>query len=218
MAEEIQKNNALKCPKCGHVFFESVGANSTTRKVHLKRNKYRPNGIVGLILVLLFLTSCIGSDNKNVGSDNENTNSVEEQIDKQMVSHKQWEIGSNGAITLCSENYYVTDRGENIYGMIHFMETDEGKLSGLSFYVLGADENQPKTTFRFDNQQSAFMVSFNSGELLHWPFFAPPKETAMIGYYNEWEKQIRESEICEIRFKAEDTQMDFRFNTKGFPW
>lgn len=160
----------------------------------------------GVILALvLFLTSCGGRNNSN------------SKIDEQQTIHKRWEQGSNGAITLCSENYYVSDKGENVYGIIHFMETNYGKVSGLSFYVLGADENQPKTTIRFDNRQSSFMVSFNNGEFIQWPFLAQPKETAAVGYYNEWESHIRESETCEIRFKAEGAQMDFRFNTKGFP-
>lgn len=162
--------------------------------------------LVGLFLVVVFcLASCGGGGSINM------------KIDEQQTIHKRWEQGSNGAITLCSENYYVSDKGENVYGIIHFMETNYGKVSGLSFYVLGADENQPKTTIRFDNRQSSFMVSFNNGEFIQWPYLAQPKETAAVGYYNEWESHIRESETCEIRFKAEDAQMDFRFNTKGFP-
>lgn len=155
---------------------------------------------------IICLGSCGGGNNSN------------SKIDEQQTIHKRWEQGNNGAITLCSENYYVSDKGENVYGIIHFMETNYGKVSGLSFYVFGADENQPKTTIRFDNRQSSFMVSFNNGEFIQWPFLAQPKESAAVGYYNEWENHIRESETCEIRFKAEDAQMDFRFNTKGFPW
>lgn len=155
---------------------------------------------------IICLGSCGGGNNNN------------SRIDELQTSRKQWERNSYGNLSLCSDNYYVSDKGENVYGILNFVETDYGKVSGFGFYVIGADENQAKTTIRFDNRQSSFMVSFNNGEYIQWPFLAQPKETAAVGYYNEWENHIRESETCEIRFKAEDAQMDFRFNTKGFPW
>lgn len=155
---------------------------------------------------IICLGSCGGGNNNN------------SRIDELQTSRKQWERNSYGNLSLCSDNYYVSDKGENVYGILNFVETNYGKVSGFGFYVIGADENQAKTTIRFDNRQSSFMVSFNNGEYIQWPFLAQPKETAAVGYYNEWESCIRESETCEIRFKAEDAQMDFRFNTKGFPW
>ena len=174
--------------------------------------------LVGLFLVVTFcLASCGGAINNNskIGEQSDNNNS---KIDELQASHKQWERDSNGNLTLCSDNYYITDRGENLYGMIHFMETDEGKLSGLSFFVTSDDEKQPRTSISFDKEKPYCIVSFNGGDYVTWPYFAPPRETAMIGYYDEWEKNIRESETCEIRFNTELGQMDFKFNTKGFIW
>lgn len=178
------------------------------------------NGITlaGLILVLVAcLVSCGNRTNNNVDS-------IERQIDEQAASHKRWTIENNGTITLCSENYYVTERGENVYGVLNFAETKvtsvtpEGKFCGLCLFVIGADQNQPKTTLRFDSRSTSFIASFNGGDFSTWPYLAQPNTEAIVGYYGEWEKRIRESEKCEIRFETENGTMDFKFNTKGFPW
>ena len=167
-------------------------------------------GITRFILAfvaIICLASCGGGNNKN---------SI---IDESMASKKHW-VPLDNSIGLLSENYYVSDKGENVYGALTFvMVANHQKASGLGFAVFGADKNQPKTTIRIDNRQSFFMVSFNNGKYIPWPFSAHTDEIARIGYYNEWENCIRESETCEITFVTEDAEeMVFRFNTKGFPW
>ena len=112
---------------------------------------------------IICLGSCGGGNNNN------------SRIDELQTSRKQWERNSYGNLSLCSDNYYVSDKGENVYGILNFVETDYGKVSGFGFYVIGADENQAKTTIRFDNRQSSFMVSFNNGEYIQWPFFSTTK-------------------------------------------
>ena len=88
MQEIKSRDNAVVCPKCHAAFFESKGKcpkcgtpyeegavsksekafneafedmNNAARKAHLIRNKYRPHGVVSVIIaVLLFFASCGG--------------------------------------------------------------------------------------------------------------------------------------------------------------
>ena len=174
-----------------------------------------------LSLTLLAVVLCLASYG---GGDSKNANSASKKIDEMAASKKHWEYENNGA-SLLSENYYVTDRGENVYGAIQFMETKvtsvtpEGRFCGLCISVFRSDYNQPRNNLRFDKERTSFLVSFNGREYISWPYFAPPNEnTVVIGYYNEWEKHIRESQTCRISFSTENGQMDFQFNTKGFSW
>ena len=188
--------------------------------------------IAGILLTIaLCIASCGGGTNstsKQIDEANstskqiDEANSTSKQIDEEAAILKHWRKVNN-EISITSENYYVTEKGENIYGSILCGRDKrilpDGKYGGFSLDVYGFDEKQPKTNVYLDKNDTSFFVSFNDEDVISWPYYTQPFEnTVVIAYSGEWEDHLRNSETCEIIVNTEIGKMEFRFNIKGFPW
>lgn len=171
-------------------------------------------------LFLSFLVCAIGC---MMASCTDSSSKQAEKIDESVKQFKSWDYKSYNGIysaTIYSDNYYVSDRGENLYGAITVITNGETIGSYLSIFTHGGDENAPKTEVLFPQTESIFIVSFDGSQLSTWSAF--PSESGLtfnINYFEDWFNSLVSSKDCLINLNTTVGSMQFTFtNLNELQW
>lgn len=187
--------------------------------------KYAASNLVGIffffVVTALSFTSCI--DIRNKGSENIVENEKAVEIDKTVDKHwhyysdtsKGFEI--SGA-TKPSKNYYTSNRGENIYGIIHVNYTPAyGGLSFASVSIIATGEtenNSPKTIFTIP-ETSHIDAIFDGNSVIFPSKTDNDNRSVDIMDGNGFIKLIKENPSCTISLPTTDGEYKFEFELTG---
>lgn len=169
--------------------------------------------LVGIIFVIgitaLSFTSCNYIQNK------ENEKAVE--IDKQVS--KQWCYKEDRGVhlaSLISQNYYVSNKGENIYGQLIIGKGGAYGIitAGISIVVIGSDKNTPKTVLSFPQTNNVSAI-FDGGTT-SCPAENLSNQTIKIKDGNGFYNIVKESHSCTIYYVTTDGEFEFTFDLTGF--
>ena len=175
--------------------------------------------IISSFIVVVCLTSCNGSSKGN----SENLSNAESiSIDEDNQQYKKWDynqLEGNYTASLLSENYYITKRGENLYGKITIINNGVSDGSFLSFSARGGSKNIPQSIMTFPHTENYFRVSFNDETLMSWPALASQSgETFIVGNFSDWLYNIKKSDNCTIFITTDEGELEYSFNCKGLNW
>lgn len=186
----------------------------------VKQTASKLKGLFFIFGICLLLFAC-GSGLQNNSKKEDNSPPQGDIVDKTVIDFKHWnycKIGNQLTATLYSQNYYMTNRNENLYGGINFYN-DGSDGCYLSFFVQGGDAHVPNTIMTFSRTETYFIVSFDGGDLMMWP--GSPSLTGKIftvGNYADWLNAIKKSNSCLISILTSEGQIKYVFDTKGLKW
>lgn len=197
---------------------------------------------IGIMLfMIVLLGACGGKGNSTATTTNDeastdtevsasNNNSKEStdthanSVDEQMKSYKVWTYGNSDtgySARVLSQNFYSTEKGENIYLNITVGRFSDGSgyYGGLEWFVQGTPDNEIGTVMKFSPSVDNAIISFDDSKGSVW--YGTPSQSRATFQINElgnFIERLKSSSSCTIDLETEQGRMIYKFNTNNLQW